>query len=83
MPWTGVGVYVPVRFAGGGGGAGFADSALVAAGLAGLFAADFFEAMLFFLEVRFFAAGAAFFFMGRTVPQPPGGGQAERRDAPA
>jgi hypothetical protein len=71
MPWTGRGVYVPVRA--GVGAAGAAGLAAFAAG----FAAAFLGAAVFFATG--FCLGAAFFtgvvpdffffFMGRTVPQ--------------
>ena len=83
MPWTGVGVYVPVRFvASVAGAAGLADSVFAAAFLGGVFCEGFVDAAAFFLGTPFFAGGAAFFFMGRTLPQPPGGGQAVERGAP-
>ena len=60
MPWTGDGVYVPVRFF---------DSAAGAA--AGIFTGAFFAGALFaagfFFAAVFFAA-FFFIFMGRTLP---------------
>jgi hypothetical protein len=75
MPWTGRGVYVPVR-AGAGVAAGAAGLAAFAAGFAAALAAAFLGAGAFFatglcLAAAFFTVVPDFFFifMGRTVPQ--------------
>ena len=82
MPWTGVGVYVPVRdFGSVAGAVALGGSVFAAAFLgAGALAMGFFFAAVFFAAV---APAFFFIFMGRTVQQPPVGGQAGGRGVPA